>query len=233
LTTASAKHSQGNAIAESAVKKIKRAFMSAKSEDELVQAILAMHQTPVEIGRPTPAQLHFGRNVRDEIHDKILPAQVDWQEVRERKEQQKREEKKKYDRAARDLPELRIGQKVRVSWGKEWKSAVVLEKDPRPRSYRLKMEGSEKVVERNRVMIRTKHDDGSDEKGGKIDNHLFFQQEVPAWPLTTRLKIVPPPPDEPTNAPPPDNENSQESMPHRSSSLRHPTRILATLHPHR
>jgi hypothetical protein len=215
IVTASAKHSQGNAIAESAVKKIKRAIKSAETEDELVQALLAIQQTPLAMGRPSPAQLHFGRNLRDEIHDKVQRADVEWPEVQAFKEQRKAQEKKKYDRTARDLPDLTQGQRVRVKWNEEWKSAEVLEKiAERPRSYRLRMKNSGRIVERNRVMIRARNDDG--EVARKFINPRFlFQQEVPPRPSRVRMRTTLMNQEPTTAAPPPDNDfsRSQERTP--------------------
>jgi hypothetical protein len=215
IVAVSAKHSQGNAIAESMVKKIKRAIKSAETEDELVQALLAIQQTPLAMGRPSPAQLHFGRNLRDEIHDKVQRADVEWTEVQAFKEQRKAQEKKKYDQTARDLPDLTQGQRVRVRWDDEWKSAEVLEKiTERPRSYRLKMKSSGRIVERNRVMIRARNDDG--EKAKKFINpRLLFQQEVPPRPSRVRMRTTLMNHEPTTTAPPLDNDSSryQEPLP--------------------
>ncbi len=104
VTQGSAKHPRGNAIAEAAVKKVKKILRTAKDEDELAQALLAMHQTPVAEGRPTPAQLHFGRNLRDELHPRVLQKAVQWEEVKEWKEAVAAERKYHFDKGTRPLP---------------------------------------------------------------------------------------------------------------------------------
>jgi transposase InsO family protein len=106
LVLSSPKHEQGNAIAEAYVKKIKKLFMGAASKDELVAAFLAMNQTPIAPGRPSPAEIHLGRNVRDELHGKIFLSHVDWEEMKLWKEEVQIHNKTVYDRDARDLEEL-------------------------------------------------------------------------------------------------------------------------------
>jgi transposase InsO family protein len=112
LTWGSPKHPQGNAIAEATVKKIKHLMKGARTEDDFVAAFLAMNQTPMAPGRPTPAQLHMGRNVRDELHAQVDQEAVDWDQIRQWKEAKKAAEKVKYNKSARELSELSVGQKV-------------------------------------------------------------------------------------------------------------------------
>ncbi len=192
LTWGSPKHPRGNAIAEAMVKKIKHLLKGANTEDEFTAAFLAMNQTPMALGRPTPAQLHFGRNLRDELNEKVEQAHVDWDQVRQWKEAKKEGEKRKYDQTARELPSMEAGQRVRVKWGDEWRDAVVLKKcHERPRSYQLKMAGTGKVVERNRVLIRPvvgKYEDISQRK--KISPSLLFQQEAPEGRVTRRVRYL-------------------------------------------
>jgi hypothetical protein len=200
------------------VKKIKRAIRGAESEDDLVRAILAINQTPIAQGRPSPAQLHLGRNIRDELNERVYPLLTDWQELKQWKEQKKAHEKTKYDRAARDLPDLSEGQRVWVRWEKRWKKATVLGKiEGRPRSYRLRMHDTEREVERNRVTIRERFGvDDNDFENRKINPVTLFSQEVPPRPLTVKVRttIAEEETDvnlEPTYEPPLDNENYQES----------------------
>ncbi len=147
----SAKHSQGNAHAEAAVKRVKKWLKKCTDEDDLCKAILAWHQTPLAQGRPSPAEIHLGRNVRDGLSWRVEQARIDWQDVRLWREARNAGAKKFYDRGSRALAELAEDQKVWV-WTeneKRWKEGVVLQKLTRPRSYLVKMaDGSE--IERNR-----------------------------------------------------------------------------------
>jgi anti-sigma28 factor (negative regulator of flagellin synthesis) len=147
----SAKYSQGNAHAEAAVKRVKKWLKRCASEDELCRAILAWHQTPVAEGRPSPAEIHLGRNVRDDLTWRVEQTTVDWEEVRIWRESRNAKAKKYYDSGARPLADLEPQEKVFI-WDnvlKSWIKGVVLEKLSRPRSYRVQTaEGA--VIERNR-----------------------------------------------------------------------------------
>ncbi len=81
VTVGSAKHPRWNAIAEAYVKKLKRILRTARDDDDLAKALLALRQTPLAPGRPSPAQLHFGRNLRDELHPRVEQASTEWQNV--------------------------------------------------------------------------------------------------------------------------------------------------------
>jgi transposase InsO family protein len=156
LVLSSPKHSQGNAVAEATVKKIKHLFKGAQDEDELTCAVLAMNQTPVTSGRPSPAEIHFGRNLRDELHDTVRQTEVTWAEVQGWKEQEQLANKRWYDKGARELGELRGEDEVHVWHKEQWRKAKVKEKVvERPRSYKVELENG-RMLERNRVLIRKK-----------------------------------------------------------------------------
>jgi transposase InsO family protein len=180
LVLSSPKHEQGNAIAEAYVKKIKKLFMGAACEDELVTAFLAMNQTPIASGRPSPAEIHLGRNVRDELHGKISPSQVDWEEMKLWKEELQMNNKTLYDRNARDLAELKSGDQVRVWHNEKWNKGVVKEKSKeRPRSYKVELEEG-RCLERNRVKIRKAESDERPANERKVSPMLTFSQALPS-----------------------------------------------------
>ncbi len=175
----SPKHEQGNAMAEAFVKKIKRLFEGSRDEDELVAAFLAMNQTPMGVGRPSPAEVHLGRNVRDEMHGKISQAQVDWEEVKLWKEEKQMTDKTLYDRGACDLPELKPGHRVRVWHNESWKKGRVKEKNKdRPRSYQVELDEGQ-CIERNRVKIGTAVVDEQAANERKVSPMLTFSQALP------------------------------------------------------
>ncbi len=213
LVLSSPKHPQGNAIAEATVKKIKHVFKGAQNEDEMIRAVLAMNQTPVASGRPSPAEIHFGRNLRDELHEKVCQSTGDWKEVKEWKEAKKRESKENYDKKTRDLDELQSGDLVRV-WHNErwWEARVRARIEERPRSYRLELEDG-RLLERNRVQIRRRRTDELPKNERKVSPLMIFQQAFPPLEpaLQRRLMIIPE-----TNrtdpCPPPDNENARSIL---------------------
>jgi hypothetical protein len=149
----SAKHERGNAHAEAAVKKVKKLLGRCRSEDELVTAILAWHQTEMTPGRATPAQIHLGRNLRDELHWNVQQACVQWKDVRDWKEKKQELTKKNFDKGTRELSLLDEGQNVFVQIDDSWKEAKIVKKLDRPRSYQIETENG-KILERNRVKLK-------------------------------------------------------------------------------
>ncbi len=151
----SAKHSQGNAHAEAAVKRVKKWLKRCNDEDDLCMAVLAWHQTPLAQGRPSPSEIHLGRNVRDGLAWRVDQVKVDWNDVRLWREQRNRAAKNLYDRGTRQLVDLQNDQKIWV-WmedERKWKAGMVVKKLNRPRSYLVRLEdGSE--IERNRKELK-------------------------------------------------------------------------------
>jgi hypothetical protein len=171
----SAKHSQGNAHAEAAVKRVKKWLKRCASEDELCMAILAWHQTPMAEGRPSPAEVHLGRNVRDGLSWRVEQSCVDWNDVWAWREARNAKAKKYYDVGSWPLAELEKGQKVFV-WdtvAKSWMKGVVLKRLERPRSYRVQLVTGA-CIERNRRDLKP---DNSWHSGTEIMNGLGNFQE--------------------------------------------------------
>jgi hypothetical protein len=154
LVTCSGEYPQGNGTAESAVKRVKKWLSGANSEDELARAILAWHQTPITDGRPTPAQIHLGRNVRDELSTQVSPCTIPWKEVHLWRKAQKQSNAKTYDKRVRELPELKVGARVFVSVHGKWRQALIESKADRPRSYVLRLSYTGAKIERNRIHLR-------------------------------------------------------------------------------
>jgi transposase InsO family protein len=127
---ASAKHERGNAHAEAAVKQIKKYLKRCRNEDELVKAVLAWQQTERCPGRPSPAQIHMGRNLRDELHWEVRQAEIQWEDVRHWKEAKNMDAKKYFDKGTKLLSELDEGQEVFVRWKKEWREGTIQRKTP-------------------------------------------------------------------------------------------------------
>jgi hypothetical protein len=105
-------------------------------------------------GRPTPAQLHLGRNVRDEVATRVEQCQLDWNEVQNWRQIQKDTNAVQYNKHAKDLPELNKGDRVFVSVHGKWRRAVIENKATRPRSYQLRLSDTGARIERNRIHVR-------------------------------------------------------------------------------
>jgi hypothetical protein len=154
LITCSGEYPQGNGTAEAAVKRVKKWLSGASNKDELSKAILAWHQTPIVEGRPTPAQIHLGRNVRDELSTKVEPCTIPWGEVRQWRSAQKERNAQVYNKRARNLPEINLGDRVFVFIHGKWRQGIVESKAARPRSFILRMLDTGNLLERNRVHLR-------------------------------------------------------------------------------
>jgi transposase InsO family protein len=182
-TTGSAKHPRGNAIAEASVKKVKKLLRTAKDDDELAMALLAFHQTPVAPGRPSPAQLHYGRNLRDELHPKVQQANIGWTEVREWKMAVAAERKTQFDRGTRPLPPLKNGDLVLVRHNDSWQRGWVVQCLDRPRSYIVKLEKSGQQLQRNRHLLRLVDQSSGKPCAKEANPDKFFQARTPRAPV--------------------------------------------------
>ena len=155
--TSSPYHSQSNGKAEAAVKIAKHLIRKAsKDHQDPYLSILNWRNTPTEGSEYSPAQKLHSRRTRT-----LLPTTVTLlqpavaKHVEEEIRFKRQRTKLGYDKAARSLPELRIGQGVRiqpVEYGGEWKKATVVRKVGE-RSYLTRTE-SGSVYRRNRKFLR-------------------------------------------------------------------------------
>ena len=138
--TSSPKYPKGNGLAEASVKIIKKLLRKASSNDEdPYLAVLAHRTTPGNDGR-SPAEKLMNRQPRSNLP--IINKPV--------KENQVKPENKWYNANARNLPELKIGDTVRIQGNKTWdRKAQVTEQCNTPRSFKVKTEDG-RVLRRNR-----------------------------------------------------------------------------------
>jgi hypothetical protein len=174
----SAKYSQGNAHAEAAVKRVKKWLRRCSSENDLCKAILAWHQTPVAQGRPSPAEIHLGRNVRDGLSWKVEQSMVEWDDVRKWREDRNREAKRFYDHGARKLGDLDQGELVWVWNGidKIWEEGKIVSKLDRPRSFEVELKNGSRIERNRRDLKRDLTWHSKNESGSNLDAF----QECPA-----------------------------------------------------
>jgi transposase InsO family protein len=224
----SAKHPRGNAIAEAHVKKVKHLLMTAADDDDLARSMIAMMQTPIAPGQPSPSELHLGRRVRDEIHPNARRYQGSWEEFRGWKQAKAEHQAKYFNRGTRPLPQLEPGDEVMIWHREEWQRGVVEAKLPRPRSYRVRIHQTGQQLERNRVQLRKIPSDTSEEGQKRIKPFHLFQQalQVPSNPpLRTReRRDEPDSPDEEEDDPAsdPDHESNQFESAESEYELDHP-----------
>ncbi|XP_060774454.1 uncharacterized protein K02A2.6-like [Neoarius graeffei] len=154
----SPRHPKSNGKAESAVKIVKNLCKKAASAGgDLWLAIFQWRNTPTEGMHSSPAQRLMSRRLRTPlpVTDTLLGPRV-VTGVPEQLRTKHQTAKFWYDRAARDLPELCIGEDIRMKplpgdrTGK-WRRGVCLQLVG-PRSYLMDVEGT--LYRRNRVDLR-------------------------------------------------------------------------------
>ena len=85
----------------------------------------------------SPAEILFGRCLRDDLprsEESLKPCVVN---VMPKIQKAQRRQKQYCDRTTKEKPDFGQGEQVMVQRGSHWEPAVVIEKLPEPRSYRL------------------------------------------------------------------------------------------------
>ena len=168
----SSRFAQSNGRAETAVKQAKKMVHENTNNgkldsDKFARAMLAYHNSSIypEIGERTIAQTLLGRNLRD-----AMPALKSFYDlskkfVLERKEREKcigpkiQKMVEVYNKAARDLPKLEVGDKVRVQNQttvrcNKWDQTGTVVEVLKNRQYTVKISGSGRCTIRNRRHLR-------------------------------------------------------------------------------
>jgi len=160
LTTSSLRYSQSNGMAERAVQIAKNILRRASTgRADLSTMLLDYRNTPVKGMSISPAQLCTGRRLRTKIPvitSKLEPTVPVG--VKEELRRKQAVEKVYYDRSARQLPNLNVGDKVLLKTSKTLEFARVTGKHQTPRSFFVTTaDGSE--YRRNRShLIKPKHE---------------------------------------------------------------------------
>ncbi|KAK3103001.1 hypothetical protein FSP39_015684 [Pinctada imbricata] len=152
-TTSSPLYAQSNGMAERTVQTVKnlmRKCRESKTDPNL--ALLELRNTPID-GIGTPTQLLFGRRTKSilPIHEELLsPKKL--KNVRPKLKERQNQQKAYYDRNARELEELKTGDKVGIQSGdRPWKEGKVVQKCAEPRSYIVESDGTQ--YRRNRIHL--------------------------------------------------------------------------------
>lgn len=156
--TSSPRHPKANGKAEAAVKIAKNLCKKALREGkDAWKAILQWRNTPTEGMDSSPAQRLMARRLKSALP--VAPALLEPRvimDVVDKLRHRKQVSKLIYDRTAKDLPELSVGEAVRMKPlpGDRtgiWRRGVCLRKVA-PRSYLVEVEGA--LYRRNRVDLR-------------------------------------------------------------------------------
>ena len=159
--TSSPHHSQANGKAESAVKIAKKLLKKVKhTGQDMHIAILEWRNTPNNTGSSPVQRLmsHRTKTLLPTAEELLKPRVVD--NVDKDIDQRKKQAKKQYDKHTIPLPELAIGETVRLQPDfphQQWRIAKCLQKVG-PRSYLVQTEEGRKY-RRNRKYLRTTKED--------------------------------------------------------------------------
>ena len=119
------KYSQTNGLSERSVQTVKRIFSKAKADkkDPLI-GLLEYRATPLEIGQ-SPAEILFGRQIRSVlpvVKERLIPRAPNTDHIRNGIMSNKQKVKQYYDRTAKSLKPLAVGDTVCIKLNyKLWK----------------------------------------------------------------------------------------------------------------
>ncbi len=180
-------HHQSNGLAESGVKRFKKWLASAKTDQELSLFMLQWAQTQLAPGRPSPAQIHFGRNLRDELHDRVEQAPVSWSDLKQWKEASREAVAQSYNRGTRQLTPLVVGDEVFVLIRDSWRTGVITKALDQPRAYAIRLHDTGRIIERNRKFLRVNMTGSKVATRPNFDQSLFVpvqdtdNRNIPRW----------------------------------------------------
>lgn len=188
-TTSSPYHSQSNGKAESAVKVAKTLFKKAQRADQDPwKSLLDWRNTPTEGMDSSPVQRLMSRRTRTQlpISAQLLKPKVT-EGVSDKIKQRRQKAKQRYDQGAHKLPELEIGDAVRVQplptvKGSPWRKGVCTDKLS-TRSYIVDVDGSK--YRRNRRYLRASKENGQDQISGSDEQ---LEPMMPRTPITPTCK---------------------------------------------
>ena len=163
--TSSPYHSSSNGKAESAVKIVKKLIRKTQKDGTNIhKAILDWRNTPTVGMNSSPAQRLMSRRTQTLLptSERLLQPEV-VPDVHDKITQKRQQAKKLYDKHAKPLPQLEIGEPVYVkplpqTNNKTWKEGVCTEKLSQ-RSYKVAVDG--KTVRRNRIHLKEKIQDNT------------------------------------------------------------------------
>ena len=164
----SAYHPTGNKRAEVGVKSAKRLIRDNVGQsgtlktNQFTQALLNHRNTPDPLSKVSPAQIVFGREIRDIIPRISYKPRSQWSDLAASRETaflQRHYAKSELPRPQKSLSELSIGDKVYIqdqngASPRRWsKSGVIVQSLPF-QSYLVLIDGSRKLTKRNRQYLR-------------------------------------------------------------------------------
>ena len=160
--TSSPYHSQSNGLIEAAVKTAKSLQKkAARANKDQWLSFLDYRNTPTEGMNSSPVQRLMSKRTKTTlpVAQHLLEPEIQ-SDVEAKLTRKRRRAKKYYDRGSKELPELEIGQPIRMMQSptkKKWRRGVYVDKVA-PRSYVVEVDGS--TYRRNRKFLRRAEDSG-------------------------------------------------------------------------
>ncbi|XP_063962166.1 uncharacterized protein K02A2.6-like [Lytechinus pictus] len=150
--TSSPNYPRSNGFIQRMIQTVKNTLKKAKASGiDPNMALLCIRATPIDSCIPSPAELLYGRKMKNNLPVRI-PNNASYRDNVYRRLQQRQETQKYYhDKSAHDLPPLTAGQLVRVQDHRtgHWFPATVRDKLPEPRSYLVETPNG-RLLRRNR-----------------------------------------------------------------------------------
>ena len=132
---------------------------------DLYLALLDLRTTPICDDTGSPTQRLMGRRTKTLLpttQQLLIPKQIKPQAVKRKIQDQKNKQKFYYDRQTKELPPLKVGDKIRTQKKTHWEPAIVTGVSMKPRSYIITTPQGN-VFRRNRKHLSPqKLDEGSE-----------------------------------------------------------------------
>ena len=168
IRLSSAYYPKSNGRAELAVKTCKRLIDGNTGRngilktDRVARALLQYRNTPLKVGNKSPAQLLFGRSLRDSIPQSLSSHMVSqhWNSYLRQREKEMHDNlnklKKYHDKNVKEHEVLPVGTTVvcQNNESKKWDRTGCIVECLKFRQYLVRMDGSGRVSLRNRVHLR-------------------------------------------------------------------------------
>lgn len=177
--TSSPRHASSNGLAEIYVKIAKRILQKSKdgNTDPYVP-LLEYRNTPLKCGF-SPVQLLMGRRTKSILpvtNSQLMPQNVNHKTARNKMIEQQIKTKTYFDKTARKLPSINVGQNVRVQRNKLWEPGKIISQH-NDHSFNVQTpDGS--IYRRNRVFI-------NDSKQQAISSKPDMPNQPPLKPVST------------------------------------------------
>ena len=140
-------------MAEKAVQTIKNVLRKVtEDKKDFYLALLDLRNTPISDDTGSPVQRLMGRRTKTLLpttEHLLIPKQIKPQAVKRKIKAQKDKQKYYYDRQAKELPTLEVGDRVRTQRNSHWEPAIVTGVSTKPRSYIITTPQGE-IYRRNR-----------------------------------------------------------------------------------